>query len=106
MERNLGGTCHHKTSVGIQRCTRYKGFHHRLVICQRMIGAFGHIGAAGKHGIHIPAFITVRRAEIPLIIRADRNERFPVRLRMNQYLRILCFMKIQNRLQDLIRHFD
>lgn len=55
-----------------------------------MISLIHHIGAFRQHLLYITLIAFLMGAEVPLIVRTDRSQTFPVLLRMDQYRIVLA----------------
>ena len=106
MEYDLGGTDHIQPAVSIHITGGAKGFHHSLLVWQRVVSAFHHLIAFLQNRFHIPLPVCFAGTEIPFIICSHRKQGCPVLLRMDQCLIILSLMEIQNRRQHRIIYFN
>ena len=71
-----------------------------------MVHAVDNDIAVREDRIDIAVAALVVRAQVALVIRADRRKALPVVLRMHEHRIVLCGVEIEHRLEHLVLHLD
>ena len=95
-----------QAAIGVDLAVGAEGFHHRLLACLRVVHAVDNDIAVREDRINITVAAFIVRAQVALVIRADRRKALPVVLRMHEHRIVLRGVEIEHRLEHLVLHLD
>ena len=106
VEQDLGGADHIQApGEGVDAAVRPESLHHGLLHRLRVEGVLHHNVALREDPVHVALAAALGSDEIPPAVPAAGDLGIPVVLRVDQDLRVLCFMHVEDRRQDLVLHF-
>ena len=106
MEDDLGGGNDMEPPIGVHLGVGAEGLHHGLVAGGGVIDVVDDVVTVGQDIIHVSVGTHLAGAQVALVVCANRAQRAPVVLGMDQNGAVQSLVGVQHRLQHLVLHLD